>query len=72
MLKQIRAMGRASMDANYGSSPAGVKETRHTVAMRDGHESLIIVYAPDKAVEGGSPLIQLNFGGGYVMVSECA
>ncbi|KAF2152885.1 alpha/beta-hydrolase [Myriangium duriaei CBS 260.36] len=64
-VKQGRAGRSALLDATYGESPSGVKETVREIPMRDGFQSNIRIYQPAKAVEGGSPVVMLSFGGGF-------
>jgi acetyl esterase/lipase len=48
-----------------GPPPAGITEQDHHVKVRDGSSILIRSYTPDKAPEGGSPLIVQFHGGGF-------
>ncbi|TKX23817.1 alpha/beta hydrolase fold-containing protein 16 [Elsinoe australis] len=67
VLNFVRQMRKAGTDATYGTSPAGVKESAQKIPMRDGYESEIKVYQPEKPAAGGSPLVVLIYGGGFVM-----
>jgi acetyl esterase/lipase len=48
-----------------GPPPKGITEQDHQVKMRDGTKIVIRSYTPDKAPEGGSPLIVQFHGGGF-------
>ncbi|PNS21081.1 hypothetical protein CAC42_3418 [Sphaceloma murrayae] len=66
-LAGMRQMRKAGTDASYGPTPAGVKESTQKIKMRDGYESELRVFQPEKADAGGSPLVVLIYGGGFVM-----
>ncbi|KAF2723123.1 alpha/beta-hydrolase [Polychaeton citri CBS 116435] len=60
---------RAVMDAvalQGASQVAGVTETYRHITLRDGAANKIKVFTPDHPPSEGSPLIILNFGGGFI------
>ncbi|KAF4547879.1 Alpha/beta hydrolase fold-containing protein 9 [Elsinoe fawcettii] len=67
VLNFVRQARKTATDATYGTSPAGVKESTQKIKMRDGYESEIRVFQPEKLDAGGFPLIVLIYGGGFVM-----
>lgn len=65
--KKMGAMNRDNTYAALGPPPAGITEADHEAEMRDGKSIIIRSYTPDKAPEGGSPLIVMFHGGGFAI-----
>ncbi|GAB7338520.1 hypothetical protein MBLNU457_5270t1 [Dothideomycetes sp. NU457] len=60
---------RAKNAPDLGPAPTGVTESRHSIPMRDGHQSELKIHRPSSA--GSShPLVVLAFGGGFVVGSN--
>lgn len=53
-----------------GPCPPEVEESYQKIKMRDGYESEIKLFKPTKPPTGGSPLIVLVYGGGFVIGSN--
>ncbi|KAF2222847.1 Alpha/Beta hydrolase protein [Elsinoe ampelina] len=67
VLAFVRHTRKTATDSTYGTSPAGVKESTKNIPMRDGYESELRIFQPEKPDADGSPLIVLIYGGGFVM-----
>ncbi|TKA74431.1 hypothetical protein B0A49_02859 [Cryomyces minteri] len=65
-LRTFIVEAKKNMTATIGK-PEGVKEEDIQVPMRDGAEITVRVYSPEKPPSGGSPLIVMFHGGGFVL-----
>ncbi|KAK6000286.1 hypothetical protein QM012_003918 [Aureobasidium pullulans] len=66
--KNVRkARADAEKQLARGSPTYNTRESSHTIFMRDGHGSEIVVTSPPETPADGSPLIALIFGGGWAI-----
>lgn len=62
--------GDAEQQRAEASAAHGLKEYTQAIKMRDGYESEIRIHKPTTPPSGGSPLVVLIFGGGFIMGSN--
>ena len=65
-LRAALTAAKQNMSEEMGGSNSRVKETDHSVPMRDGNEITVRSYSPADA-KGGSPLAFIIHGGGFVI-----
>ncbi|GAB7350765.1 hypothetical protein MBLNU459_g1309t1 [Dothideomycetes sp. NU459] len=65
--REMRAAMQEQRLAALGPPGPDIKESSKKIPMRDGFESELKIFQPTKEVPGGSPLIVLCFGGGFVV-----
>lgn len=66
----MRAERERQNIAALGPPPAEISEAFQKITMRDGYESELKVFKPTQPPAGGSPLVVLVFGGGFVVGSN--